>query len=766
MPRKHPSLIMTHSKLKYLLLIMSFFISITVFSQQKDTLDFKGKKPKVGLVLSGGGAKGLAHIGVLKVLEEEGVHIDFIGGTSMGAMIGGLYASGYTASQLDSIFKKVDFDVIVQDNLPRRVKSFYDKESDEKYSITFPFKNMKFGLPVAFSKGQNTYNLFSQLLYHVRFVEDFNKLPIPFLCIATDIETGEEVILNKGNLVSSILASGSLPGLFYPLEIDGRYLSDGGIVNNYPVEEIRKLDADIIIGVDVQTGFMNRDQLTSAAKLVMQIVNFQMLTTMKDKKEKTDIYIKPNITDFNVVSFADGDQIIQKGITAAENYREQFRQIAEVQGRSQVKIPLKPEKMMKEITSIEIQGSDKYSRAYVLGKLRIKQGDIISFPMFAEGLERLNATQNFKSITYDFKPDLTNENNDECEGDELHIKLEENHIKTFFRFGLHYNELYKSGLLLNLTHKNIIAKNDVFSADLVLGDNVRYQIDYYLDNGFYWSFGFRSRFNQLKALMPANLYKFLPNYQGRNKFNITYFDFTHQAYLQTIFRQVFTVGAGLEYKYLDINSESIMVDDVSLNDIYKSSDFWSVYGFLTLDTFDKKHFPKKGIYFNGSYKAMVKSKALGKKNEPYSITQGTLGLVKTYFDKLTFRIDNEVGFTVGNSGGMLDFLLGGYGYNTINNFSHFYGYDFLSISGDSYIKGAVGFDIEVYRKNHFNFYANFANVGDDIYKKTSSWFSKPTYTGYAFGYGMETLIGPIEVKYSWSPETNATFWWVNLGFWF
>src|SRR5690606_38602634 len=153
-------------------LLLFLFLPLIGFSQV-DSLSKPAKPLKVGVVLSGGGAKGLAHIGVLKVLEEEGVQVDFIGGTSMGAMIGGLYAMGYSATELDSIFKVTDFDQIVQDNLPRKVKSFYEKENDERYSLTLPFQKMRIGLPVAVSKGQNTFNLFNQLMYDARHVNNF-----------------------------------------------------------------------------------------------------------------------------------------------------------------------------------------------------------------------------------------------------------------------------------------------------------------------------------------------------------------------------------------------------------------------------------------------------------------------------------------------------------------------------------------------------------------------------------------------------------------
>ena len=148
--------------------------------------------PKVGLVLSGGGAKGLAHIGALKVIEEAGVKVDYIGGTSMGAIVGALYASGYSAKELDSIFRVTDFTRLIQDNVPRGAKTFYEKENSEKYALTLPFTNFKVSFPQAISGGQNIYNELVRLLFHVKDVHDFNKLPIPFLCMATNVETGEQ----------------------------------------------------------------------------------------------------------------------------------------------------------------------------------------------------------------------------------------------------------------------------------------------------------------------------------------------------------------------------------------------------------------------------------------------------------------------------------------------------------------------------------------------------------------------------------------------
>ena len=259
------------------------------------------EKVKVGLVLSGGGAKGMAHIGALKVIEEAGVKIDYIGGTSMGAIVGALYASGYSATQLDSIFRNIDFNRLISDNLPRGVKTFYEKEDSERYAIKLPFDNFKIAIPQGFSGGQNIYHELVRHLYHVKDINDFSKLPIPFVCIATNVETGEQVNLESGYLPEAIMASGTLPSLFEPFTIEGKVLIDGGVVNNYPIEEVKKMGADIIIGVDVQHGLRDRSDLLSATEILLQINNFRTAEDMIVKSAQTDIYIKPDMSNYSVM---------------------------------------------------------------------------------------------------------------------------------------------------------------------------------------------------------------------------------------------------------------------------------------------------------------------------------------------------------------------------------------------------------------------------------------------------------------------------------
>ncbi|MDI1254894.1 MAG: patatin-like phospholipase family protein [Flavobacterium sp.] len=712
------------------------------------------RRPKIGLVLSGGGAKGFAHIGVLKVLEAAGVKIDYIGGTSMGAVVGGLYASGYNASQIDSIFKTTDFDELLKDYIPRSSKNFFEKRNDELYALSLPFTKFHLGIPTAYSKGLYNYNLLAKLTHNVRHVRDFNHLPIPFLCVATDIETGQEVVLDSGYLPQAMLASSAFPSLFSPVEINGRLLVDGGVTNNYPVDEIRKLGADIIIGVDVQDDLKTRKGLKDATRILVQISNLQMIEKMKQKIKKTDIYIKPDISDFNVISFDDGESIIKRGEDATFAVYDKIKTLVAATGEFH-RDDLKVKKDSLHIKKINIDKLDNYTRSYVIGKLRFRPGAEICYDDLKNGINNLSATQNFSSITYSL------ENNDG--GDDLKIGATENKLKTFLKFGLHYDGLYKSAILVNLTNKNTFLKNDVASLDMILGDNLRYNFDYYIDNGFYWSFGFRSKYNGFNRNIKTDFKDgTLLELLNIDALNVDFTDFTNQAYMQTIFAQKYLIGAGVEYKYLKIRSVTLQ----NTSPIFEKSDYVSAFGYFKIDTYDNKYFPSKGWTFCGDIQSYLFSTDYTNTFEPFSVVKGNAGFAKTVFNKLTFRVDSEAGFALGKrSIDFFNFILGGYGFNEINNIKPFYGYDFLSLSADSYIKSTITVDYEIFKKNHVNFAANYANLADNLFGNTD-WISKPTYSGYAVGYGLETIIGPAEIKYTWSPEQSRGFTWFSVGFWF
>lgn len=414
---------MNQANLNLKRIILTLFLLVFISAKaQNDTL--VKQQPKIGLVLSGGGAKGLAHIGVLKVIDSLGVKIDYVAGTSMGAIVGALYASGYSGKQLDSIFQKVDFDNIITDDLPRAYKAFLERDNAEKYVVKLPFEDFKLKLPTALSRGHNTYSLLSRLTLHVNGVNNFSELPIPFFCIATNVETGKQVILDQGNLSQSIMASGALPSLFQPVFINNEMLIDGGVVNNYPVDELRAKDMDIIIGVDVQDSLANRNELKSAPDVLLQINNFRTIKDMKTKVKKTDVYIKPNIKPYSVVSFSEGNKIINAGELAVLSKLNILRELKPQTPYHKTNFIPKPIDSL-IINEIAIKGNDKYTRAYILGKLKLKNNEKISYKNFNDGITNIVATDNFDSFEYEL------EETKEKEGFSLVATVKESETNTF-----------------------------------------------------------------------------------------------------------------------------------------------------------------------------------------------------------------------------------------------------------------------------------------------------------------------------------------------
>ena len=719
-------------------------------------------EPKVGLVLSGGGAKGFAHIGVLKVIDSLNIKIDYIAGTSMGAIVGSLYASGYSGKQLDSIFQSVNFDDVINDNLPRSAKTFYERDNSERYAVTLPFEKFNLKLPSALSRGQNVFNLLSKLTLHVSDVKKFENLPIPFFCIGTNVETGEAVLLDRGNLPHALTASGAFPSLFQPVVIDDMVLIDGGVVNNYPIDELKAKGMDIIIGVDVQDDLRSRDEMRSAPDVLLQINNFRTINDMKVKSKKTDIYIQPNIEDFTVISFSEGQAIIDSGQREALTKINELEELPKLKSERRLDSQQIIEQDSIILNKIRIDGNERYTRSYILGKLKLKSDEKISFLDFDRGVNNLIATNNFDTFVYD----LVKSKNKP--GYDLVARVKESEITTFLKLGLHYDDVHKSAALVNFTKKRLLMDNDILTLDLILGDNSRYNFEYFIDKGFYWSIGVKSRFHQFEKGINAELILDEQQLQERgvNKLNAELRDQTNQFYFQTAFRKDFAFSIGAEHKRLHIKSETLTDAEGDDELTFENTDYFSVFGNLKLDTYSDKYYPKSGFYFNGDLHIYLWASHFNQDFDEFSIAKAELGYAFSFSDKLSVNLKTSGGFKLGDkSTSTLDFALGGYGNNFINNFIPFFGYDFISLPGNSYVKASFDLDYEIFRKNHLTLSGNFANVEDDIFE-TGEWLTLPDYRGYAIGYGLETFLGPIQVKYSYSPEARDSVWYFNLGFWF
>ncbi len=288
------------------------------------------QSPTVGLVLSGGGARGAAHVGVLKVLEEYGVPIHAIGGTSMGAIVGGLYAAGWTPTEIEEQLAAVDWPLMFTDRLPRGALSFRRKTEDRTFLTQFELSVDRGGvhLPAGLVSGHNVSARLQRLLLPAADVTDFDSLAVPLRLTATDIETGELVVFDSGDLSTAVRASMSLPAIFAPVEHDGRKLVDGGVVRNLPVDVVQAMGVDRLIVVDVGTPLATRDglrNLLDAAEQLSRFLTDANSAAQYERLKAEDLVIRPELDGFTMIDFHRWDEAVAAGESAARSLAQRLR---------------------------------------------------------------------------------------------------------------------------------------------------------------------------------------------------------------------------------------------------------------------------------------------------------------------------------------------------------------------------------------------------------------------------------------------------------
>ena len=297
---------------------------ITLFSLAVNAQERK----KVAVVLSGGGAKGVAHISALKVIEEAGIPIDYVVGTSMGSLIGALYSIGYTPEQMDSLVRAQDWIYLLTDATDRREELLAKKQKSEQYALSIPFKKTpKDALKGGIIQGRNLARLFSELTEGYHDSIDFRKLPIPFACVSHNLVDGSEYVFYSGKLALAMRASMSIPGAFQPVHWNNMVLVDGGLSNNYPVDIAKKMGADIIIGVDVQEGLAPADKLNTLPEVLGQIINLMVENKYDENVASSDIHIKVNANDYSAASFTPAaiDTLLHRGETTARAHWDSLK---------------------------------------------------------------------------------------------------------------------------------------------------------------------------------------------------------------------------------------------------------------------------------------------------------------------------------------------------------------------------------------------------------------------------------------------------------
>ena len=444
-------------------------------------------RPRICLVLSGGGARGMAHIGVLKVLEDMKIPIDCIAGTSMGAVVGGLYASGMSARQIDATMRSVDWQEAFRDSPPRRDLAFRRKEDDRNFLVRLPL-GLKHGhilLPKGFIQGQKLQETLRQLTLPFSNSTDFDNLPTPFRAVATDLETGSAVVMDKGDLAIAMRASISAPGVFAPVESQGRLLVDGGLAENLPINVARAMHADILIVSDVSFPLQPREALDSALSISNQMLAI-LVRKDSDRQRATlspkDILIVPNLGSVPATDFTVSNAVISDGAEAA--HRAMARLSAYGIGdpayhdyvvrRAARKPGLPP------IQFVRVDEQSKRYEKTIMAEMQPLVGKPLDLAQVGKRITDLYGLGNFETLDYSLADHGAGE--DEQSGLEIRARRK-SWGPNYLRFGLNLEDDFQGNSRYNAAARFILTEINDLGAELVtdvqIGSNPKLAAEFY-----------------------------------------------------------------------------------------------------------------------------------------------------------------------------------------------------------------------------------------------------------------------------------------------
>ena len=715
--------------------------------------------PTVGLVLSGGGAKGYAHIGALRVIEEAGVKVDYIGGTSMGAIIGGLYSAGYSADQLEQLLRSIDIMSELQDAIAREDRTIYEKLYNEKYLLSISMKDFGIQLPTALSDGQRVHDLFANWTAEVGHIRDFSKLPIPFLAVATDIETGDAVVIESGMLAEAMRASAALPGVLSPYELDGRLLTDGGVSNNYPAEEVKAKGMDFILGISVEADPLKAGDIKSVGDLIMQIAFFQANRRNVEQYETTDLDIKPDLDGYTVLSFGDIDTLINAGYTAALAMRPQLDSLAALQGdtlslRDTTPVTV-PEYL--NVASLDIRGSVELSDRQLLSYFPDTLPGRISWADFREGLTALHVTGRYANINYQWTY------TDDAE-DEVDLELVFEQSSAFgqqLRLGLHYDQVYRGNLLLNLSVYDLIVDNTLTSLDVIAGNRLRYRFDYRVERVNGTAFGLRSRLDYADVGFDVPETRVDPLRITLERLDFRFNDLHTELYWdlrQT--RNSFTgVAAGLKYYATD--SDQVAAADTTGLYALNHDLYFVGKTYLRYDKLNQPYFPLRGFSIDAVARA-VHQLSEGPTDWAYNVDIDFHGLLPLG-EKQAIGLDLSAGGFIDATSLPYRYYLGSNNQKLQNNFKPFASLQLGEASGSYLLLAEVFYRRRLFTNHFLRAGVRSARLGNPENFPAS--VRRENLTAGLLGYGIASPLGPIELTYAYGDHGRSEFYF-NLGHWF
>ena len=456
----------------FFLLILLMAVSLNAGAQQKDA----SKPPKIGLCLSGGGAKGMAHIGLLRMLDSLNIRPDYITGTSMGAVLGALYAIGYSGDDLKTLCLTTNWKALFSDKVSLADIDIEEKDEYGRYLLEIPFVNNKLSLPKGVIEGHVLHEYLTRLTFAVRHIRNFDSLPIPFRCVATDIKTGNAILLTEGSLPEALRSSMAIPMVFSPVEKGEYILVDGGLVRNFPVQEVRDMGATVVLGS--YTGFrvLHPDELSDGFKMGLQSISLSMSRQCDADKALCDVLVYNELPGIKASGFENSRIIIEEGEKNARALLPELLKIAAWQhSEGIVSIANKrisDSSSLLPLESLSVDPQNKDIAVLLKREFDIEKGQLYTANDIASGLKQIYGSRFINKVGLDFSlsPDSA--------ASRISIRAyESEHI--FLKVGLHYDTDDAAGILLNGTFRNILFANSRALLSLDVAEHPKAHLNYY-----------------------------------------------------------------------------------------------------------------------------------------------------------------------------------------------------------------------------------------------------------------------------------------------
>lgn len=718
------------------------------------------QRPKIGLALSGGGAKGLAHVGLLKAIDSAGINIEYVAGTSMGSIVGGLYAAGYSGNEIEQFASKMDWNRILSNKASYEELYIHQKQNTDQF-VEIPWVNGNPFLGSGVLESNELWLLLSDYFFPYIAETDFSTLPRPFRCVATRLDNGGVVILNQGNLVKSIRASMAIPSVFTPVQIGDDYLIDGGIVRNFPVSEVKDMGADFIIGSSVAAGLLSSEDLNNPLQVINQIAFYGEQRDYKEQVAASDIFVDYPIEKFNAGSFSSAQEIIKMGIQKGEEIFPRLKKLKDsldlIYGVEEFKNLTVQKQECITVNKFYVKGLSGIEKAFYLNQMNFYDGVSYSPDEIAEQIRTAFATGLFKKINFDLV------NNEDGSVNVL-LDFVQDH-RSFVKAGIGYNTETGLGIKLGVTRYGMLGAFSNSSLAISAGENPQLAArthhffdkrrSFYLDAGITGQIIDIGTYNQ--NLVRTGIIQ-------QNHFNF-------ELNLNRLLTKDLLIGVGSRHELLSYNPQIKTTPEIKGN-----IRFLNTFISLKMNTLDVSFNPSRGnlINFEGGLVHKQKTKFDFSRLSDEGILHADDYKLKNYaslkyYSAHYFPLKKHTGFIKLNSGIhfgnaiplMNDFLVGSNNFVARNQIL-FSGFRLNAISSSSVFTGQMG-----YRLN-FTSKLSLSAAGSVLLHDFVSENYKSNSSGSVLGLdltaGYRSFMGPIEVSLMYNSINNRLVSTFNVGY--